>query len=106
VSKVIRSGDSRPSTLYPFIKIDWDDPQGAIDWPRMRAAVDHVKKIGKLPETHKSHDHLNVQTKVPLPMGMTEFWKERFTEAIQKRNTEYGTENEVINWAIMDGFLL
>lgn len=72
----------------------------------MRTAIEHIKKTGKLPDTHTSHDHLNVQTSVPLPMGMTEFWRERFTEAIQKRNAEHGTENEVINWAIMDGFLL
>jgi len=85
---------------------DWDDPEGAIDWPRMRAAVDHVKKTGKLPEEHKSHHDINSNTEFPLPAAMTEFWKERFTEAMQKHSAELGNENEIINWAIMDGFLL
>lgn len=69
----------------------------------MRSALDHVKKTGKLPDSHYSHDHLNAQVEVPLPPGMTEFWQERFSEAIQKRRSE---NNEEIHWAILDGFLL
>ena len=72
----------------------------------MRAAVDHVKKTGKLPEAHKSHHDINSNAEFLLPTAMTEFWKERFTEAMQRHSAELGNENEVINWAILDGFLL
>ncbi|KAF8322264.1 P-loop containing nucleoside triphosphate hydrolase protein [Clavulina sp. PMI_390] len=84
---------------------DWDDPPGAIDWPRMRAAVDTIKATGKLPDGHTSHDHLNAQIEVPLPPGMVEFWQERFLEVMQKRRESTGSTEE-ITWAILDGFLL
>lgn len=83
--------------------LDWDDPPGAIDWPRMRSALAHVKQAGKLPESHYSHDHLNAQTEVPLPLGMTDFWTERFTGVVARKKNE---DQEDIKWAILDGFLL
>lgn len=99
--------DKPCNNTYITPLLDWDDPPGAIDWPRMRSALDHVKKTGKLPDSHYSHDHLNAQVEVPLPPGMIEFWQERFTEATRKYQSEEGAASGgEIHWGILDGFLL
>jgi nicotinamide/nicotinate riboside kinase len=46
---------------------DWDDPEGAIDWPVLRQTFRHIAETGQLPDTHRSHDHLNWQAPVPIP---------------------------------------
>lgn len=74
----------------------------------MRSSLAHVKETGKLPDSHYSHDHLNEQVDVPLPPGMTEFWRERFVDAIERyRSRAHGEgEEEGIAFQILDGFLL
>lgn len=70
----------------------------------MRASLAHVKETGKLPDSHYSHDHLNEQVDIPLPPGMTEFWRERFVDAIDRYKERGGEEG--IAFQILDGFLL
>lgn len=70
----------------------------------MRTSLAHVKETGKLPDSHYSHDHLNEQVDIPLPPGMTEFWRERFVDAIDRYKERGGEEG--VAFQILDGFLL
>ncbi|EJD03414.1 P-loop containing nucleoside triphosphate hydrolase protein [Fomitiporia mediterranea MF3/22] len=81
---------------------DWDDAPGAIDWPRMRAFLKKVKETGVIPDSHKSHDHLNEQKDVPLNDETFGRWKELF-DNLAKR---YEQNGENIVWGLVDGFLL
>ncbi|KLO09152.1 P-loop containing nucleoside triphosphate hydrolase protein [Schizopora paradoxa] len=81
---------------------DWDDAPGAIDWPRLRGFLREVKEMGAIPESHKSHDHLNEQKDVPVDKEVFSKWKDQF-EQIMKEGKERGEE---ITWGLVDGFLL
>ncbi|KDQ06484.1 hypothetical protein BOTBODRAFT_121444 [Botryobasidium botryosum FD-172 SS1] len=101
---VPNSGPPDRIPIHPVHNVqDWDDPSGAIDWPRLVDALAHVKKMGSLPEGHYSHDHMNVQKEVPVEMDEVEGWKEAF--AVAEANFRARTGERVI-WAILDGFLL
>lgn len=82
---------------------DWDDPTGAIDWPKLVDALAHAKRTGSLPEGHHSYDHLNEQVHIPLADGQLERWKVAFKRA--EADFEARTGERVI-WALLDGFLL
>ncbi|CUA66811.1 Nicotinamide riboside kinase [Rhizoctonia solani] len=89
--------------MHPIYNVqDWDDPPGAIDWPRLRTSLEHVKEHGVLPDSHSSHDHLNEQPEVPIPRGMLERWKLQF-QGVESRWASQGVD---IIWALLDGFLL
>lgn len=82
---------------------DWDDAPGAIEWLRLQKVLAYVKREGKVPESHYSHDHLNIQVAVPVDEEVIQKWKTLF-ESIEKRYwEEQGVE---IIWVVVDGFLL
>ncbi|KAF9512139.1 hypothetical protein BS47DRAFT_1330451 [Hydnum rufescens UP504] len=93
-----------PQELVPwhpgFNVQDWDDAPGAIDWPRMRSALAHVKATGQLPPGHSSHDHLNEQVEIPAADDTLSTWRTRFSEL------DNSAAGEEIQWVIVDGFLL
>ncbi|KAF8479469.1 P-loop containing nucleoside triphosphate hydrolase protein, partial [Gautieria morchelliformis] len=82
---------------------DWDDAPGAIDWPRFVDFLEHIKRSGVLPSTHKSHDHLNENKQVPVAESITAHWR-RESERISKEHQEKHGARLV--WAIVDGFLM
>ncbi|KEP53641.1 P-loop nucleoside triphosphate hydrolase [Rhizoctonia solani 123E] len=89
--------------MHPVYNVqDWDDAPGAIDWPRLRASLKHVKDHGILPGSHSSHDHLNEQREVPIPRGMLERWKLQLHEV----ESQWSSKGVDIIWALLDGFLL
>lgn len=45
---------------------DWDDPDGAIDWPRFTSELRNVAKTGTLPEGHVTYDYLYAPKGVPV----------------------------------------
>ncbi|KAL5528057.1 NRK1 [Sanghuangporus sanghuang] len=95
-----------PQELIPIHPVygvqDWDDPPGAIDWPRMRKFLREVKQTGMVPDWHKSHDHLNEQKDIPVDEVTSSRWKDKF-DLLSKQSEERG---ETIIWGLVDGFLL
>ncbi|KAI0812274.1 P-loop containing nucleoside triphosphate hydrolase protein [Irpex lacteus] len=81
---------------------DWDDPEGAIDWPRMVKSLKEIRETGVIPPEHYSHDHLNEQREVPVEQPLIDRWRETFTR-IQEEHEKAG---EKIVWVVVDGFLL
>ncbi|CCA74079.1 related to NRK1-Nicotinamide riboside kinase [Serendipita indica DSM 11827] len=70
--------------VHPTLNVqDWDDPEGAIEWPRM---VNFLRRT-LLPVLEQSLNH----------------WRAYFTQIQQKAAEEEQTE---IIWALVDGFLL
>ncbi|KAF8342341.1 uncharacterized protein EI90DRAFT_3032954 [Cantharellus anzutake] len=103
-SYIVHQDDFAPPTgempVHPEYGVpDWDDAAGAIDWPRLRSALAHVKTTGKLPDSHTSRDHFNKQILVPIREGSVPGWLEKFHRIAE------GSEEEVI-YAIVEGFLL
>lgn len=89
--------------LHPEYGVqDWDDAPGAIDWPRLRGFLREVKETGVIPDSHKSHDHLNEQKDVPVDKEVYSRWTDRF-EQFMKEAREKGEE---VAWGLVDGFLL
>ncbi|KAI0093463.1 P-loop containing nucleoside triphosphate hydrolase protein [Irpex rosettiformis] len=89
--------------VHPVYNVqDWDDPEGAIDWPRMVKALKEIRETGVIPPEHYSHDHLNEQRDVPVEQPLIERWHETFIR-IQKEHEKAG---EQIVWVMVDGFLL
>jgi nicotinamide/nicotinate riboside kinase len=100
---------------------DWDDPEGAINWPRLASFLKQVKEEGIIPTSHKSHDALNkqvsrtlilcslngrnywtIQKEVPIPQDILHKWTSIF-DTIKEKATEEGVE---LIWGLVDGFLL
>ncbi|KAB5595973.1 Nicotinamide riboside kinase [Ceratobasidium theobromae] len=89
--------------IHPVYNVqDWDDPPGAIDWPRLRASLKYVKEYGVLPESHHSHDHLNEQKEVPIPQDMIE----RLTIRFKETENQWSAKGYEVMWGLLDGFLL
>lgn len=108
--------------MHPVYNVqDWDDPEGAIDWPRMGRTMKEVccinglppasykhnlsmkiRRTGVIPPEHYSHDHLNEQREVPVDQPIMDRWRETFTK-LQVENEKTG---EKIIWVMVDGFLL
>jgi len=95
-----------PEELIPIHPVhnvpDWDAPQGAIDWPRLRNFLKSVKENGAIPTEHKTHDHLNEQKKIPLTDSAYQAFRSRF----QKMEDEQLKKGVRIIWGLVDGFLL
>lgn len=96
----------KPQELIPYHPKynvqDWDDPPGAIDWPRLRSFMHTVKQTGEIPDSHKSHDHLNEQKDVSLDADLARTWATRFQKLAEDREMH----GERITWGLVDGFLL
>ncbi|KIJ23176.1 hypothetical protein M422DRAFT_39750 [Sphaerobolus stellatus SS14] len=92
---IIAIGELIP--LHPEYGVqDWDDAAGAIEWPRLASFLEGIKHTGILPDTYKSHDHLNENKPVPVDSDILSHWR------IESEKL-YG---ERIVWAIADGFLM
>ncbi|GAA5889150.1 hypothetical protein JCM6882_009755 [Rhodosporidiobolus microsporus] len=92
-----------PSELVPVDPVhgwqDWDDAKGAIQWDRQREAIRTLRATGTFPESHSSHDHLNIQVPVPISDDVAAEWRKKFEELVE------GEEEKPI-FVIADGFLL
>ncbi|KAH8119621.1 P-loop containing nucleoside triphosphate hydrolase protein [Phellopilus nigrolimitatus] len=89
--------------IHPEYNVqDWDDAPGAIDWQRLRTFLNEVKRSGIIPDSHKSHDHLNEQKDVMLNPEISERWSTIF-DRIGKEAEEKGQK---VIWGLVDGFLL
>lgn len=87
-----------PAEAIPFTQDqpavqDWDDPPTCILWEDFRGTLTHVKRLGTLPPSHQSHDHLNEQVPVGVDEDSKSRWKSRF-------------EQLKVVWVIVDGFVL
>jgi len=96
-----------PQELVPFNQKygvqDWDDASGAIEWPRLAAFLGEVKRLGMLPDSHKSHDHLNDNKPVPVSDSIISRWRIQSENMVKERLEKHG---ERLVWAIVDGFLM
>ncbi|THH09450.1 hypothetical protein EW145_g2016 [Phellinidium pouzarii] len=89
--------------IHPEYNVqDWDDAPGAIDWPRLRSFLKEVKQTGAIPDSHKSHDHLNEQKNVPLSDNIFGQWRSKFEDIANK----FEENGENVIWGLVDGFLL
>ncbi|KAI0693017.1 P-loop containing nucleoside triphosphate hydrolase protein [Cytidiella melzeri] len=89
--------------MHPVYNVqDWDDPEGAVDWPRMVNALKTIRETGVIPPEHYSHDHLNEQREVPVEQPRVDRWRETFSR-VQEEQEKTG---ERIVWVLVDGFLL
>ncbi|KAI8992868.1 P-loop containing nucleoside triphosphate hydrolase protein [Trametes punicea] len=61
-----------------------------------------VKRTGKIPPEHISHDHLNEQKDVPIDGAVFQRW-EAYFEQVHRQRIEMGEE---VKWVLVDGFLL
>ncbi|EAU91546.2 hypothetical protein CC1G_02035 [Coprinopsis cinerea okayama7 len=90
--------------IHPIHNVqDWDAPAGAISWDRLIDSLHVIKSTGKLPEDHRSHDHLNLQKDIPVDSESADRWREKF-RLIQQRVV--GEKHEKLVFGILDGFLL
>ncbi|CAL1708056.1 unnamed protein product [Somion occarium] len=106
-SVIIHQDDFAPPLeqipIHPIYNVqDWDSAEGAIDWPRMVDSLREVKRTGKIPPEHYSHDHLNAQKDVPVDQEPLKRWQETF----QKAEEEHRQRGEQLIWVLVDGFLL
>ncbi|KAH7883127.1 hypothetical protein F5I97DRAFT_1960381 [Phlebopus sp. FC_14] len=82
---------------------DWDSPQGAIEWPRLRTFLRTVKEDGRLPSDHQSYDHFNEQKDFPIDARYVDNLKKEFEHISEYVRAEEGIQ---ITWGLVDGFLL
>lgn len=61
--------------------------------------MEQVKQTGEIPPEHKSADHLNQQTDLPISKENLARWKEVFSRLADK-------SGDKVVWALIDGFLL
>ncbi|KAF9219557.1 P-loop containing nucleoside triphosphate hydrolase protein [Gyrodon lividus] len=106
-SVIIHQDDFAPPQelipVHPVYKVqDWDAPQGAIDWPRLRTFLNNVKQNGAIPPDHRSHDHLNKQVDISIDEGTSQELKAGF----QRLEAEQEKKGIRIIWGLVDGFLL
>ncbi|GLB37326.1 putative P-loop containing nucleoside triphosphate hydrolase protein [Lyophyllum shimeji] len=107
-SVIIHQDDFAPPQelvpVHPIYNVqDWDAAPGAIVWPKLVNFLREIKKTGKIPPEHRSHDHLNVQKEVKLGDAVRDHWVEVF-DRIRKEREAQGKEK--IIWGLLDGFLL
>jgi len=89
------------SSEYPDLQ-DWDDPPTCILWQEFRDTLRTIKKIGKLPAQHQSHDHLNKQVEVDVDQAVLDQAREGF-KRIEDDQRLKGFE---LVWFLVDGFVL
>ncbi|EJD51187.1 P-loop containing nucleoside triphosphate hydrolase protein [Auricularia subglabra TFB-10046 SS5] len=101
-SAIVHQDDFAPPQdalpLHPVYGVqDWDDPPGAIDWPRFVAFLRDVGRTGAIPPGHRSHDHMNIQQEVAFDGDAIGRWRARFAGVAARRR---------VRWVLVDGFLL
>lgn len=106
-SFAIHQDDFAPSQedipFHPVHKVqDWDDPPTAIDWPRMRSVLRHVRDHGRFEDGYKSYQHLNDAVEVGVDEDATIRWRREFSN-VQKRAAQKG---ERLTYVLVDGFML
>lgn len=90
--------------IHPIYGVqDWDAPAGAISWQRMTDTLEHIQQTGKIPAEHRSHDHLNVQTEIPIDSDIAKRWSRKLEELALSVSERTGQK---IIFGILDGFLL
>ncbi|KIJ50589.1 hypothetical protein M422DRAFT_159487 [Sphaerobolus stellatus SS14] len=90
--------------LHPEYRVqDWDDAVGAIEWPQLASFLEGIGYTGILPDTHKSHDHLNENKPIPVDSDILSHWRIESEKLVRDHLEKYG---ERIVWAIVDGFLM
>ncbi|KAG1799849.1 uncharacterized protein HD556DRAFT_1430558 [Suillus plorans] len=96
---------AQPEELLPIKHgyQDWDAPDCAIDYPRLSKFLKDVKDTGCIPDDHRSHDHLNKHTDLPIEAECQRRLAENF-RVIQDQVKESDHINIV--WGLVDGFLL
>ncbi|KAL1740697.1 hypothetical protein HDZ31DRAFT_46976 [Schizophyllum fasciatum] len=103
ISQLTRVQPQELVPIHPKYGVqDWDWPDGAINWARMIAFLKEVKQTGRIPDDHKSHDHLNEQKDISIPEEVRARWTKTFEE-LAKRESDQG---EQLVWGLVDGFLL
>ncbi|KAG6861683.1 hypothetical protein C0995_013252 [Termitomyces sp. Mi166 len=106
-SVIIHQDDFAPPQelvpIHPIYNVqDWDAAPGAILWPKLVHFLREVKATGKIPNDHRSHDHLNEQREIQVDDKVRDQWIDVF-EGIRKERERQG---EKLIWGLVDGFLL
>jgi len=106
-SIVIHQDDFAPPEelvpMHPEYQVpDWDTPQGAIDWPRLREFLKSVKKNGAIPHDHRSQDCQNEEDNTILTNSAYEDLRAQF----QQLEDEQRKKGVRIIWGLVDGFLM
>lgn len=85
---------------------DWDDPDTAIEWERMRAALDRLRAGGGM--AHASFEYLNSERTggVDLPAGVEERWSAEFARIRGEGEGGEVEEVEEVKFVLVDGFVL
>ena len=100
-------GCSQPMELVPIHPIhgvqDWDAAPGAISWQRLVDFLTVIKRTGKIPPDHRSHDHLNERKDIAVDGGLKQQWIEEL-KTIQEEIK--GRTGKKVIFGILDGFLL
>ncbi len=73
----------------------------------MDGVLSHLRQSGALPDSHSSHDHLNILPQVPLPESFRSEWKGRFRNALASAQKDPSLSiHAPLQLALVDGFLL
>jgi hypothetical protein len=89
--------------IHPTLGQDWDSAPTAIDWPRLREFLRTVRRTARLPDDHRSHDHLNEQKPVELGDSLAARCKEEIARVQKEVEAASGVR---VVWGVVDGFLL
>lgn len=106
-SSILHQDDFAPPSelipIHPTLGVqDWDHPEGAIEWPRMRNVLKYIKEHnGTFPPEHSSHDFMNAQVPVHIDEDIAKRWKSKFSDFHIP-----SSETEEMVYVIADGFLL
>jgi nicotinamide/nicotinate riboside kinase len=88
----------------------------SIDWPRQRAALKELRRTGRFPPEHESHDAFNEQIPVPISSELETRWREKFRSLEREKRARRTSVAEVVQngdkeeeetvYILADGFLM